>query len=260
MEKKLLNKRALITGSSRGLGRAIALQLVSEGVEVVIHYNKKISEAQSVIKEIELLGGRAHLLQADLADYHNAIRLGDQAWDLLGGIDFLVNNAGISYKMNFIDTSIEDVEAFTNINFKSTLFLTKTVAKRMIDQNIRGSIYTITSINGIQPGVGFSTYGATKGALETLMKGVAVELAPYEIIVNTLAVGGIRTDINAAVWGNIETLKSVNAGIPLGRLGEPQEIAKLVCGLFMYNSYMTGTTLVVDGGWLLKHGYESPGK
>jgi NAD(P)-dependent dehydrogenase (short-subunit alcohol dehydrogenase family) len=125
----------------------------------------------------------------------------------------------------------------------------------MIDRDMGGNIYTITSINGIQPGIGFSAYGATKGALETLMKGVALELAPHDIIVNTLAVGGFKTDINADVWRDGEKLKLVNESIPMGRLGLPDEIAQLLCGLCKHNSYMTGTTLVVDGGWLLKHGY-----
>lgn len=257
MKKRLENKKALITGSSRGLGKAIAIQLALEGAEVVIHYNERKEEAESVRKKIEMQNGKAHILQADLTDYKNAIRLGEQAWELMGAIDLLVNNAGISYKKSFVETSLEDVNRFTNINFKSTLFLTQTIAKRMIAQNINGSVYTITSINGIQPGVGFSAYGATKGALETLMKGVALELAPYQIKINTLAVGGFQTDINATVWQDLEKLKLVNESIPLGRLGQPEEIAKLLCGLFESNSYMTGNTLVVDGGWLLKHGYET---
>jgi len=255
MVNKLLDSKVLVTGSSRGLGKAIALQLASEGADVAVHYNRRIEEARSVVKEIESMGRKAYLLQADLADYRNAIRLADLAWDALGGVDFLVNNAGISYKKKFIDTSVDDVDAFTNTNFKSTLFLTKTIANRMIDRDMGGNIYTITSINGIQPGIGFSAYGATKGALETLMKGVALELAPHDIIVNTLAVGGFKTDINADVWRDGEKLKLVNESIPMGRLGLPEEIAQLLCGLCKHNSYMTGTTLVVDGGWLLKHGY-----
>jgi NAD(P)-dependent dehydrogenase (short-subunit alcohol dehydrogenase family) len=256
MKKRFENKKALITGSSRGLGKAIAVQLAMEGAEVVIHYNEQKKEAESVRKKIVKLKGKAHLLQADLTDYKNAICLGEQAWKLMGAVDLLVNNAGISYKKSFLETSLEDVNRFTNINFKSTLFLTQTIAKRMIAENIDGSIYTITSINAIQPGIGFSAYGATKGALETLMKGVALELAPYGIKINTLAVGAIQTDINATVWQDPEKLKVVNDSIPFGRLGQPEEIAKLLCGLFESNSYMTGSTLVVDGGWLLKHGYE----
>lgn len=260
MMKRFENKKALITGSSRGIGKAIAVQLACEGAEVIIHYNRDKLKAESVLKEIKSQGGMAHLLQADLKNYDQTIKLAEMAWNELGGIDLLVNNAGVSYKKRFLDTGVEDVDYFIDINFRGTLFLTQAIAKRMIQQNIPGDIYTITSINGIYPGIGFSAYGATKGALETLMKGIALELAPYGIKANTLAVGGIRTDINATVWQNKEKLKEVNENIPMGRLGDPEEIASLLCALFAANSYMTGNTLIVDGGWLLNHGYEKIGK
>jgi NAD(P)-dependent dehydrogenase (short-subunit alcohol dehydrogenase family) len=128
----------------------------------------------------------------------------------------------------------------------------------MVMANKPGCIYTITSINAIQPGVGLSVYGASKGALETLMKGVALELAPHNINVNTFAVGAIRTDMNADTWQNDEKLKTVSSNIPSGRLGEPDEIAAVVCGLLATGSYMTGATIIIDGGWTLKHGYTNP--
>lgn len=256
MKERFKNKKALVTGSSRGIGKAIAIQLAGEGAEVIIHYNKDKQEAEETAKIIKKRNGKFHLLQADLTDHKKAIKLGEEAWELLGQVDLLVNNAGASYKKRFIDTEIDDVDLFTNLNFKGTLFLTKTIAKKMIQQSVEGSIYTVTSINGIYPGIGFSIYGATKGALEILMKGAALELAPYGIKVNTVALGGIQTDINAAVWKDKEKLKNVNENIPLGRLGQPKEIASLLCALFESNSYMTGNTLIIDGGWLLKHGYE----
>lgn len=254
--KRFQDKKALVTGSSRGIGKAIAEQLASEGAEVIIHYHKEKEAAMAVMEKIRKEGGRVHLLQADLMNINEAIQLGEAAWDLLNGIDFLVNNAGVSYKKHFLNATIGDVDYFTGINFKGTLFLTQSIAKRMVRDHIRGSIYTITSINGIQPGIGFTVYGATKGALETLMKGIALELAPYDIKVNTIAVGGIETDINATVWKDSEKLQKVNENIPFGRLGKPEEIASLLCGLLHSNSYMTGNTIIVDGGWLLKHGYE----
>lgn len=255
---KLINKRALVTGSSRGIGKAIALQLASEGAEVVIHYHNKQDEAEVVVETIRQAGGKVHLLQADLFDVQQAIQLGEAAWKLLSGIDFLINNAGVSYKKHFLDTTIEDVDYFTNINFKGTLFLTQSIAKKMAENKIAGSIYTITSVNGIQPGVGLSVYGATKGALEILMKGVALELAPHNIKVNTLAVGAIQTNMNAAIWQEEERLKLVNDNIPMGRLGQPEEIAAIICNLLLSGTYMTGATITVDGGWILKQGYANP--
>lgn len=255
---QLENKKALVTGSSRGIGKAIALQLASEGAEVVLHYHQNKEEAEAVRAEIGNRGGKAYLLQADLADVPQVIRCGEEAWSTLGTIDILINNAGVSHKKHFLDSTTEDVDYFTNINFKGTLFLTQTIAKKMVAAKTEGSIYTITSINGIQPGVGLSVYGATKGALEILMKGVALELAPHNIKVNTLAIGAIETDMTAPVWQDEERLQLVNDNIPMGRLGQPEEIAKLVSGLLASDSYMTGTTITIDGGWLLKHGYQAP--
>jgi NAD(P)-dependent dehydrogenase (short-subunit alcohol dehydrogenase family) len=255
---KLLNKKALVTGSSGGIGKAIVLQLAEEGAEVVVHYNKNKAESEAVVRAIENGGGKAHLLQADLFDINEAVRLGEDAWDILGGMDFLINNAGVSYKKHFLDTTIEDLDYFTNINFKSTLLLTRTIAKKMVSSGTGGAIYTITSVNGIQPGAGFSVYGATKGALETLMKGVALELAPHNIKVNTLAVGAVETAINAEARQDMEMFKTITDNIPMGRFGRPAEVASLLCNLLSADSYMTGSTIRIDGGWLLKTGYRNP--
>jgi len=255
---KLLNKKALVTGSSRGIGKAIVQQLAKEGAEVVVHYKGNKIEAEEIARVIKNAGGKVHLLQADLFDINQAIKLAEDAWSAMGGVDFLINNAGVSYKKHFLDTTIEDLDYFTNINFKSTLLLTMTIAKKMVTSNVPGSIYTITSVNAIQPGLGFSVYGATKGALETLMKGVALELAPHNIKVNTFVLGGIETDINAAIWQNAEKLKTVSENIPMRRLGTPQEVASVICNLLASDSYMTGSSIKIDGGWLLKSTSQHP--
>jgi glucose 1-dehydrogenase len=257
-QMRLLNKKALVTGSSRGIGKAIALRLAREGAEVVIHFNHNRQEAEAVAASIRNAGGQSHVLQADLFDSRQAVRLGEEAWAVLGSVDYLVNNAGVSYKKHFLDTTQEDIDYFTNINFKGSLLLTQTIARKMVAAKVEGSIYTLTSINGIQPGVGFSVYGASKGALETLMKGVALELAPHHIKVNTVAVGAIETDINAAVWQDEEKLKTVQRHIPMGRLGKAEEVAAIVCDLLASGSYLTGSTIKIDGGWLLKSGYQNP--
>ena len=250
----MFKKKALVTGASRGIGKAIALQLAKEGAEVVIHYQKNRDEADKVARKIRENGGFCHVMQADFFDCKQALKLGEEAWKRLGAIDFLINNAGVSYKKHFLDTTTEDVDYFINVNLKSTLLLTQTIARKMVEGKVEGSIYTITSINGIQPGVGFSAYGATKGALETLMKGVALELAPHNIKVNTFAVGAVETDINAAVWQDAEKVNVVNSHIPIGRFGKTEEVASVLCDLLSSGSYITGSTIKIDGGWLLKSG------
>lgn len=255
----MLGKKALVTGASRGIGRAIALHLAREGCTVGIHYHNQREEAEAVQGEVEKLGAKAQLFQADLIDPVAVVALGQEAWQALQGIDFLVNNAGVSYKKHFLDYSLEDVNYFTDINFKGTLILTQTIARLMVESRTAGSIYTITSVNGLRPGLGLSVYGATKGALETLMQGVAMELAPHQIKVNTIALGAFATDINAAVWQNPELLKSVNEGIPLGRFGQPDEAAAVIVDLLHSGSYLTGASLTLDGGLLLMRGYGKPG-
>lgn len=256
---RLNGKKALVTGASRGIGKTIALRLAAEGCAVVVHFHENQPAADAVADTIRAGGGTAWVLQADFTDVAQVIRLGNEAWEIADGLDFLVNNAGISYKQQFLDLTEADFDAFTNVNFKSTTFLTQTIARRMVGAGTEGSIYTITSVNGIRPGLGLTTYGATKGALETLMRGVAMELAPHGIRVNTLAVGAIETDLNRAVWEDPERLAEVNAGIPMGRFGQPEEVAAVVVDLLASGSYVTGASITIDGGLLLMRGYGKPG-
>lgn len=255
---RLQNKNALVTGASRGIGKAIALQLAKEGANVVVHYHKEKKDAEEVVHAIQQMGVKSFLLQADLNELNQAVQLGNSAWEQMGNLHFLINNAGVSYKKHFLDTTPEDADIFLNVNYKSPLFLTQTIAAKMVEANIEGSIVSITSVNGITPGLGLSAYGASKGALETLMKGVAVELAPHNIKVNTIAVGAVETDINAAVRENAALLSEVNQGIPMGRFGQPEEIAAVVVDILASGSYLTGSTITLDGGLLLMRGYGKP--
>ncbi|MPR37367.1 SDR family NAD(P)-dependent oxidoreductase [Salmonirosea aquatica] len=251
----MVAKKALVTGASSGIGKAIALRLAEDGYEVVVHFHEKRDEAEAVAEAIRQKGVLAHLLQADLSETAQAIRLGEQAWDVAGGLDVLVNNAGISFKKHFLNVTETDFEQFAGVNFRGTTFLTQSIARNMVKHKVAGSIWTVTSVNGIRPGLGLSLYGATKGALETLMKGVAMELGPHNIRVNTLAVGAVRTDINRGVWENPVLLQEVNNGIPAGRLGMPEEIANVLVDMIASGSYMTGSTITIDGGLLLMRGY-----
>lgn len=255
---RLKNKKALVTGASGGIGKAVALELAKEGADIILHYHQDELAANEVAESIRKYNVKVHILKATLEFSVDAIALGEMAWELFGRIDFLINNSGVSYKKHFLDYTEQDIDHFIDINFKGTLFLTQTIARKMVEHNVEGSIYSITSINGIQPGVGQSVYGASKGALETLMKGVALELAPHNIKVNTLAVGAIQTDMNAVVWKDPGKLELVNENIPMQRLGQPEEVASVIVNLLASGSYMTGSTITIDGGWLLKHGYEKP--
>lgn len=257
---RLVTKKALVTGASQGIGKAIALRLAEEGCAVVVHYHDNEADAQAVADTIQQRGGTAHVLQTDFMDVQQVIRLGEQAWEVAGGLDILINNVGISFKQHFLDLTETEFDAFNTINFKSTTFLTQTVARKMVETGTEGSIYTITSVNGVRPGLGLATYGASKGALETLMKGVAMELGPHNIKVNTLVLGAIETDMSRPVWENPDLLKWVNDGIPMGRFGQAEEIAAVVTDFVASGSYMTGASITIDGGMLLMRGYGKPQK
>lgn len=253
-------KKALVTGASRGIGKAIALALAKKDCEVGIHYRNKREEAERVGEEIAALGGKFYLFQADFECMDEVASLAEKAWLKMGHIDYLINNAGVSYKKHFMETSLADIDMFYNVNMKANFLLTQSIAAKMIEANTEGSIYAITSVNGLRPGIGFSGYGASKGALEIIMKGAALELAPYNIKVNTLAIGAVQTDINMEVWENPELLKKVNEGIPMKRFGMPEEIGAVVADLVGSGSYLTGSTIVIDGGLLLMRGYGKPEK
>jgi NAD(P)-dependent dehydrogenase (short-subunit alcohol dehydrogenase family) len=190
----------------------------------------------------------------------DVLRLGELAWNSYGKIDYLINNAGISHTKHILDCTLEDFEMFNNINFRGTFLLSQFIARKMIESQIQGSIYTMTSINGILPGVGKALYGATKGALEVLMKGMALDLSPHNININTVVLGAIETDMTAAVIKDENFLKRVEAGIPLNRLGNTQEVAKVVVALLTTGTYMTGSSITIDGGWLIKNGHAIPYK
>src|SRR5918993_4372019 len=129
---ELKGKKALVTGASSGIGKSVALRLAGMGAQVAIHYHNHISDAELVLETIKKGGGYADIIQADLAIEQKAIDLGARAWQMMNGIDILINNAGVSYKKHFLDTTIEDVDHFTNINFRGTLLLTQTVTRLMV--------------------------------------------------------------------------------------------------------------------------------
>ena len=255
-----MKKIALVTGGSRGIGKAIALELGDKGIDVIINYVRNKEDAEIVVDELTQMGRRACAIQADMGKVDDVLRLGDVAWNTFGKIDYLINNAGISLTKHILDCTLEDFESLNNVNFRGTFLLSQFIARKMVECQIQGSIYTLTSINAILPGVGKALYGATKGALETMMKGMALDLSPHSININTLAVGAIETDMTAAVIKDQDFLKRVEAGIPLSRLGKPEEVARVVVALLTTGTYMTGSTITIDGGWLIKNGYAIPYK
>lgn len=247
--------KVLITGASQGIGRAVASAFAKAGAHLALHYFGDKSQTEANYPELSDVKSNINWFQADFNNIAEINQLVKDSWNTLGSINLLINNAGISFKTHFLDYTPNDIDSFLNINFRGTILVTQGVARLMVKSEVKGAVYTITSVNGIRPSVGLSVYGASKAALEVAMKGAAMELAPHSIRVNTIALGAIETPMNEGLLKDEEKLQQVTEFIPLGRLGHAEEVAQLILNLVNVDSYMTGNTIVFDGGWLLKTGY-----
>ena len=246
---KLQGKIALVTGSSRGIGRATAIRLAKEGCDLAVNYIKDEKSAQSVVKEITKLGRKAIAIKADVGNEDQVKHMIKEVIRIFGKIDILVNNAGIVWDISLWKKTAEQIQRTIDVNFKGVFFCTKYAALEM--KKIKsGTIINISSTNAIDTLSPDSIdYDATKAAVVSMTKNFAQELAPYNIRVNCIAPGWIDTDINSKLPK--EYLKEEVEHILVGRLGKPEEIASAVAFLASDDaSFITRTVLVVDGGYI----------
>jgi glucose 1-dehydrogenase len=261
---KLKGRKALVTGADSGIGQAIAITFAREGADVVVHYGTDQEGAQSTAQQAQKHGVQAHVLQADLADPKQAQQLFEQALSALGQIDILVNNAGTGGDVEqSIDQPLDDFVRVINIDMISPWALCQAAAKHMLargDQGeiLRGAMINITSVHEDVPSEGGAAYDAAKGGLRNITRTLALELAPKGIRVNNIAPGMIATPMTAEALEDPEQAKQAVQGIPMGRPGQPQEIANVA--LFLASddaSYVTGSSYFVDGGWMQAVGYKA---
>lgn len=242
----LKDKVALITGSSRGIGRQIALALAEEGCRVVINYLGSEDQAQSLAGEIKHKGQQAVICKADVSSWEEASKLVDFTLKTFGRIDILVNNAGITRDNLLLRMSSQDWEAVLHTNLTGVFNCTKLALKPMIKQRW-GRIINISSVSGITGNPGQANYSAAKAGIIAFTKSVAKEVASRNILVNAIAPGFIATDMTESLVQD-DRQKLLNA-IPLGRLGMPEEIAAVAVFLASDKAnYITGQTITVDGG------------
>lgn len=242
----LKGKTALVTGGSRGIGRAIALELAAQGANIVVNYTRNAEMAAGVVAELEALGVQALAVQADVSVASEAERLVDQAAALTGQIDLLINNAGITRDTLLIRMKEEDWDDVLQINLKGAFLMTKLVGKAMLKKKA-GRIVNITSVVGVMGNPGQANYAASKAGLIGLTKSAAKEFASRGITVNAVAPGFIRTDMTDALSEDVKA-KYAEA-IPLGAMGEAEDIARTVAFLCSEGArYITGQVLLVDGG------------
>lgn len=245
----LTGKTALVTGASRGIGRAIAIELAKQGASVAVNYSGSEEKARKVVEEIQENGGQAFAIQSDVSSMDSVTAMIKEVVSTYGTLDILVNNAGITRDNLLMRMKEEEWDAVINTNLKGVFNCTKAVTRQMMKQR-SGRIINMASVVGVAGNPGQANYVAAKAGVIGLTKTTAKELSSRGITVNAVAPGFIETDMTDALEGSVkdEMLKQ----IPLARLGRPEDIAATVKFLASEESgYITGQTIHVDGGMVM---------
>ncbi|HEX4298180.1 MAG TPA: glucose 1-dehydrogenase [Devosia sp.] len=245
----LKGRRALVTGGNSGIGAAIVASLAEAGADVAINFVTHPETADAGADAVRKAGGRALALAADVSNAEAVAAMFKRLDAEWGGLDILVNNAGIDGKsMPGASADLDEWRRVIDINLCGAFYCAREALSRMQKQR-RGVILNMSSVHEVIPWSGYSAYAASKAGLSMLSRTLAQEAAPFNVRVLALAPGAIKTAINQAVWSDPAGLADLNAKIPLGRMGETQEIARMATVLVSdIASYATGTTLFVDGG------------
>lgn len=245
----LQGKTAFVTGASRGIGKAIAIQFASLGANVVVNYRNSINAVQEVVAQCEAYGVKVLAVQGDVSDFESVEKMVDAAVKEFGRIDILVNNAGITKDMLLLRMKEEDFDAVIDINLKGAFNCIKHVSKYMLKQK-SGKIINISSVVGLVGNIGQINYAASKAGLLGITKSAAKELSSRGITVNAVAPGFIQTDMVEELGEKVKD--SILENIPLKRLGKAEEIAYMVAFLASDQAnYITGQVFNVDGGMVM---------
>jgi 3-oxoacyl-[acyl-carrier protein] reductase len=246
-EKQFEGKSAIVTGATRGIGRAIALELAKRGANVAFNYARSADEAEKLKAEIENSGVKTFAAQCDVADTEASAEFVKQVQAEFGTINFLINNAGIARDQLMLRMKEEDWDSVIDTNLKGAWNFSKAALRPMMKNDAGGSILNISSISGVVGMLGQTNYSASKAGMIGLTKALAKEVASRNITVNALALGLIETEMASGM--NQEFKEKILANIPLKRLGNVQEVAEIAC--FMLSSsarYITGQVIQADGG------------
>ncbi|GAB2838025.1 SDR family NAD(P)-dependent oxidoreductase [Ferruginibacter profundus] len=246
---KFSGKTVLITGSGRGIGRAIAVKFGQEGANVVVNDLRDDDNAKETINQVLATGAKAVFIQADISKVENVQALLTQAVQAFGQLDILINNAGVEIHAAFWEVTEQQYDIVMGVNVKGMFFLTQAFVQYLKTNNRPGVIVNNSSVHEEIPFPNFTAYCASKGAMQMIMRNLAVELAPLNIRINNVAPGAIRTPINADLLSKPELLGPLQNNISLHRLGEPEDVANVMAFLASDEAkYVTGSTYYVDGG------------
>ncbi len=245
----LKDKVVLVTGASRGIGRATAVEAARQGADVAINTFRDPEAAAAVVAEIEALGRRAIAVDGDVALPESAEAFIAAAVEALGGVDVFVSNAGICPFHGFLDMPPQVLRRTMEVNLHGAYFMTQAAANQMARQGQGGAIVAISSISALVGGGLQTHYTPTKAGVHSLMQSCAIALGPHRIRCNSVMPGTIETDINREDLADPDKRRHMEQRIPLGRLGQPQDIAQVVVFLASdMAAYVTGAALLVDGG------------
>jgi glucose 1-dehydrogenase len=257
MPTRLAGRRALVTGSATGIGRATVQRLAAEGADAVVNYVGSSDAADEVVEEISRAGGRAIAVQADVSSEEQVQAMFARAREELGGpVDILVNNAGIEKPFLLVDMPLEEWNKVIGVNLTGAFLCAREAARGMVAADAPGIIVNVSSVHEVIPWERFGHYCASKGGMKLWAQTIAKELAPKRIRVVNVAPGAIATPINKDVLEDDVKRRAVEAEIPWGRFGKPEEIAAAVAWLASDEAeYVTATTLFVDGGMTAYPGF-----
>lgn len=252
MYKDLMNKTAVITGGSKGIGNAIAERYGQEGMNVVINYNSDKAGADQAVAKIEAAGGRGVAVQADISTEEGVQKLIDTAVSEFGDLDIWINNAGMENRHDTNELSLKDWQRVINVNLTGVFLGSKAALNYFLKHNKKGNIINMSSVHEPIPWPTFAHYAASKGGVKLFTQTIAMEYAARGIRVNAIGPGAINTPINAKKFADPEQLKATTDMVPMKRVGDPQEVAAAAAWLASdESSYVTGITMFVDGGMTL---------
>jgi glucose 1-dehydrogenase len=252
---QLDQKVAVITGSDSGIGRGIAIEFAREGATVVINYAHSQSKAEEVLQTIKKNNGKAIVVQADVSQYQQVAHLIQQTVQQFDRLDIMVNNAGMEIHSPFLEETEENFDRVLGVDLKGAFFGAQLAAREMVKRKTAGRIINISSVHEDLPMPGNVPYCCAKGGMRMLARTICLELAPHNITVNNIGPGAVHTPIDRDVEADPEKMKALLAEIPLHRMAQPEEVAKLA--LYLASdaaAYVTGATYFIDGGLMRNTG------